>query len=103
MRMTWNDAALTAQIRQKARTTVTAATSATKARARSNAPVVSGRYRAGIDDEIAETETTITGRVNAKELYSIWVEIGAKGRPGKAVLATAVAPAQAELLDGLQK
>jgi len=95
--VTWDIDALAKEIQGEVVAAVKETTAETRDIAREIAPVRTGEYRDGIIDQYEETPTSVTGEVVATAPYSIYVEVGSRGRPGKAVLATAIQGADARL------
>lgn len=59
--------------------------------ARENAPVATGAYRDGIEAQVGiGTQGSVTGRVNAKDFKSAFVEFGTYKWPAHATLRRAV-------------
>lgn len=72
--------------------------------ARSTAPVVTGRYKAGIEAETGlDEEGRLTGRVNAHDQKSSWIEFGSIHNTARHILANAVEAIGLRLRDPRRK
>lgn len=66
--------------------------------AKANTPVLSGTARRDVHIEPGEdTGARVSGRLGANVRYFKWIEIGAKGRPGKFPLAKGLQAARGAL------
>lgn len=68
--------------------------------ARDIAPVETGDYKAGIEAVSGIVDGVATGRVNARDFKSHWVEFGTVKQPARAVLRRAVDSVGLHLIGG---
>jgi len=84
VKMVWKGDQLAAHVHAQAAQAVKRAALAGEAQVKELTPVDTGRARRSVHTAIEETPHRITATVGGNVAYYIYIELGSRGRPGKA-------------------